>query len=206
VVCLVATLAPWAIRNYEALSSLIWTRSNFWLEMHVSNNGVLTADEERNQLMPEYALFHPFAGAAERAEVVRLGEVAYMRVKRKQAIAWIATHKRKFMELTAERFRLFWIPRMKRSMQTLAEAMLTTLGLAGLALLFRSRARSAWMFGIFVAVYPPVYYLIQVTPRYRLPLEPFLFLLSGYCVFRAVIAINSRWQRVPEANTVSALR
>lgn len=200
--CLLITLAPWAIRNYEALGSLIWTRSNFWLEMQVSNNGVLTADLERNQRMPEFALFHPYAGAAQRAEVKRLGEVAYMRAKRKQALAWITTHKLRFLQLTAERFRLFWIPTMRRPFQMLGEASLTILGLSGLVLLFRSRKPYAWIFGPAIVLYPLVYYLIQVTPRYRLPLEPFLFLLGAYCIFEIADGIGARRQ-ASEASAVS---
>ncbi|MGH9583460.1 MAG: hypothetical protein ACRD4O_11040, partial [Bryobacteraceae bacterium] len=190
--CFMATLAPWAIRNYEALGSPIWTRSNFWLEMQVSNNDLMTADEERNVRMPEFALLHPYASAAERAKVKRLGEVAYMRTKRQEVLAWIATHKRRFVELTAEHFRLFWIPRMNRPLQTILEAALTILGLSGLVLLFRSRAASAWIFGVLVVLYPAVYYLIQVTPRYRLPLEPFLFLLAAYCLWRLTATISAR--------------
>ncbi|MGH9583461.1 MAG: hypothetical protein ACRD4O_11045, partial [Bryobacteraceae bacterium] len=173
-------VAPWAIRNYEVLGSPIWTRSNFWLEIHDSNNDWMTADEQTDYSIPQFALVHPYAGASERAEVKRLGEVAYMRAKRKQALTWIATHKRRFLELTAERFRLFWIPRMKRPIQTALEAALTILGLSGLVLLFRSRAAFAWIFSALVVLFPGVYYFIMVTPRFRVPLEPFLFLLAGY--------------------------
>lgn len=193
--CVVATLAPWALRNYEVLGSLIWTRSNFWLEVHVSNNDWLTADEQLNVGMREFAFVHPYRGAAERAEVKRLGEVAYMRAKRKQAVAWILTHKRRFLELTAERFRLFWFPRMGRVVQTVLEASLTILGLSGLVLLFRSRQTSAWIFGAVALVFPDVYYLVQVTPRYRFPLEPFLFLLAGYCCFCVFGFINRSWAK-----------
>ena len=201
--CLIWTLTPWAVRNLRVLGSLIWTRSNFWLEMHVSNNDWLTADEERNERMPEFALVHPYLGAVEKAKVKKLGEVAYMRLKRREAIAWVGGHKRKFLVLTAERVRLFWLPRMTRPLQTLLEALLTILGLGGLVLLFRQRARSAWLFaGIFVA-YPAVYYIIQVSPRYRLPIEPFLFLLAAHLVW--TFTANSRVQlRERHARNVEA--
>lgn len=189
---LVAALTPWAIRNYEALGALIWTRSDFWLEMHVSNNDLLTADEQRNFQLPGYVLLHPTGSPIERAKVKRLGEVAYSRIKRKQVLSWIATHKRRFLNLTAERFRLFWIPRMKRPLQSIGEAILTILGLSGLVLLFRARAAHAWILGAVVVLFPGVYYFIQVSPRYRFPLEPFLFLLSGYFVVRIASAVTQR--------------
>lgn len=201
--CFVAVLTPWAIRNYQVLGSPIWSRSNFWLEIHASNNDWMTADEEKNVRMPQFALVHPYFGGAERAEVKRLGEVSYMHAKRKQALDWIWSHKRRFLQLTAERFRLFWFSDMRRPLQTIGEAVLTVLGLSGLVLLFRSRISSAWVFGSIFVLYPPVYYLIQVTPRYRLPLEPFLFLLAGYSVFQAGIAMDRKWRKAVSLSTQS---
>lgn len=173
-------LAPWAIRNYRALGSPIWTRSNFGLELQVSNNDVMTADLERNVRLPEYPLLHPFAGADERAKVRIAGEVAYQRAKERQAFAWIASHKRRFLSLTAERFRLFWLPNMLRPWQSACEAALTLLGLCGLALLLWRRHAFAWVAIAALAAYPAVYYVIQVSARYRFPLEPILFLLTAY--------------------------
>jgi hypothetical protein len=204
--CLILTLTPWAIRNLRVLGSLIWTRSNFWLEMQVSNNDLLTADEERNTRMPQFALVHPYTGAIEKAKVKKLGEVAYMRSKRQQAIAWITTHKRKFLALSAERFRLFWLPRMGRPWQALLEAALTILGLGGLALLFRQRATSAWLFAGILIAYPAVFYVIQVSPRYRLPIEPFLYLLAANlcCAFAATLRAQVKNAgRVHKAEAVS---
>jgi hypothetical protein len=172
-------LAPWAIRNYRALGSLIWTRSNFGLELQVSNNDAMTSDEERNVRMPEFALLHPFAGAEERAKVRISGEAAYQSSKERQALAWIASHKRRFLALTAERFRLFWLPHMLRPWQSGLEAALTLLGLGGLASLFWKRHAFAWVATGALVAYPAVYYVVQVSGRYRFPLEPILFLLAA---------------------------
>ena len=178
--CVVSILAPWAIRNYVALGSPIWTRSNFGLELQVSNNDMMTADLERNTHLPEFALLHPHAGGGERAKVRMFGEVAYQRAKQQQAVAWIAANKQRFLLLTAERFRLFWLPNMKRRWQTMFEAALTFSGLCGLILLFWRKHAFAWVAGAALAAYPAVYYVIQVSPRYRFPAEPILFLLSAY--------------------------
>lgn len=202
-VCVMATLTPWAVRNYEVLGSLIWTRSNFWLEMRVSNNDLLTADQERNIFLPGYAIYHPSDSPVERAKVKQMGEVAYMSSLRPKTLNWIATHKRRFLQLTAERFRIFWVPTMKRPFQTIGEAALSILGLIGLALLFQARLPAAWLFGVIVVLYPPVYYLVQDTPRYRLPLEPFLYLLAAYCLLRIAVVIAGRRRDTLAANTVS---
>jgi hypothetical protein len=191
-VCFLATVSPWAIRNYEVLGALIWTRSDFWLEMNASNNNLMTANEEINLSLPDYALFSPYTGDIQRAKEKRLGELAYMQTKKQQFLGWLQNHKQRFLTLTAQRFRLFWFPKMERRIQTILEAALTILSISGLVLLFRARAPSAWIFGVLVVLYPAAYYLIMVSPRFRLPLEPFLFLLSGYCVFQIALALEHR--------------
>jgi len=178
-VVVLSMLAPWAIRNYRVLGSLIWTRSNFGLELQVSNNDIMTADLERNVRMPEFARLHPSGDAGERAKVRMVGEVAYQRSKERQALAWIASHKRRFLLLTAERFRRFWLPNMRRLWQSLFEAALSPLALCGLALLFWKRYAFAWVAATAAVAYPAVYYVIQSTGRYRFPLEPILFLLAA---------------------------
>jgi hypothetical protein len=196
IVCVFSVLAPWAIRNYISLGSLIWTRSNFGLELQVSNNDLLTADLERNMGMPAFALLHPFMSASERAKVRAAGEVSYQHSKRREAFAWIASHKQRFMLLTAERFRLFWLPRMRQAWQTMLEDVLTVLGLSGLALLFWKREASAWVPGAVLAAYPAVYYVIQVSPRYRFPMECILFLLAAHLCRHLQVAL---FRKTPHA-------
>jgi len=178
-VCVLSILTPWALRNYRALGSLIWTRSNFGLELQVSNNDMMTADLERNVRQPEFALLHPYLSPDERAKVRIVGEAAYQRSKERQAFAWIRSHKLRFLQLTAQRFRLFWFPNMLRPWQSAFESALPLLVLSGLALLFWKRYAFAWVASPALIAYPAVYYLVQVSGRYRLPLEPILFLLTA---------------------------
>jgi hypothetical protein len=116
-----------------------------------------------------------------------VGEVAYQRSKERQAFAWIDSHKRRFLLLTVKRFRLFWVPNMRRPWQSVFEAALTFVGLCGLVRLFWSRAAFAWAVSAVFIAYPAVYYVIQVSPRYRFPLEPILLLLAAnlfFCTLR----------------------
>jgi hypothetical protein len=198
-VCVLSVLAPWAIRNYRALGSLIWTRSNFGLELQVSNNDMMTADLERNVRLPEFALLHPFAGADERAKVRIVGEVAYQRSKERQAFAWITSHRWRFLLLTAERFRLFWLPNMRRPWQSVFEAALTLMGLCGLARLFWRGYAFAWEVSAALVAYPAVYYVIQISPRYRFPLEPILFLLAADLVSFTLACAATRRSQLAKA-------
>jgi hypothetical protein len=195
-VSVLTVLAPWAIRNYKELGALIWTRSNFGLELEVSNNDVMTADFEVNAA--KVVTMHPLTSESERAKVRSVGEVAYHRSKERQALAWITSHKRRFLLLTAERFRLFWLPNMKRWWQSVFEAALTVMGLCGLALLFGRKDRCAWAVTAVLAAYPAVYYVVQASPRYRFPVEPILFLLAANLFF----TILGRRFPVPNSNII----
>ena len=129
-----------------------------------------------------------------RGRRARCGEAAYQRSKQRQALAWIASHKRRFLLLTAERFRLFWLPNMRRSWQSVFEAALTLLGLCGLAFLFWKGYAFAWVAIAALVAYPAVYDVIQVSPRYRLPLEPILLLRAAslfFGIFRSHARITS---------------
>ena len=179
--CTFLVLAPWAIRNHRVLGSFIWTRSNFGLELQVSNNDLAGPEMERNVDAPDFLLMHPSKSAKERDKVRRMGEVSYQRAKMQQALAWITSHKRRFLLLSVERFRLFWVPGMERPWQTAFEAALSLLGFAGVAVLFWKRYPSAWIFGAALAAYPAIYYIVQGSHRYRFPIEDVLFLLAAVC-------------------------
>jgi len=178
-------LAPWAIRNDMALGSTIWTRSNFGLELQVSNNDLMSADLEKNVRDPNFMLFHPFVGMNERNKVRMLGEVEYNRLKERTALDWIRSHPRRFIWLTGERVKLFWFPEMRRNWQTLVEGALTILSALGVIFLFANRSLFAWPAVAALFFYPAVYSVIQTSARYRFPLEPLLFLLSAYVVKQA---------------------
>jgi hypothetical protein len=177
--CCLVILAPWAIRNYRALGALIWTRSDFGLELQVSNNDFATPSLDRNVAMPEFKLMHPFMGEGELKKLQAAGEVNYERAKLREALAWIASHQARFLALTAQRIRLFWLPEMLRRWQTVGEMLLTVGAVIGLALLFRERHQSAWIFATAIVVYPLAYYVVQSSPRYRFPLECLFFLLAA---------------------------
>lgn len=56
---------------------------------------------------------------------------------------------------------------------------MTFTGLCGLGLLFCRGNSFAWISSVAFVAFSAVYYVIQVSPRYRFPLEPILFLLAA---------------------------
>lgn len=195
--CLAATLSPWAIFNYFHLGKAIFTRSNFWLEFQVSNNDAATPDFERNMAIPALLRLHPSQDSGQRSLVRELGEPAYMTLKQHEATQWVASHPGKFLWLTLERIALFWFPAMSRSWQRIYEGGITVAGLLGLVWMFRNRRPFASFLATSVVSYSLVYAVIQVSPRYRFPIEGLLllcacsFLSKGSACGRAPLAASA---------------
>ena len=56
------------------------------------------------------ALTHPFSSSKERARMMAIGELDYMRCKEQEARQWIRENPIAFAGLTLRRFSLFWFP------------------------------------------------------------------------------------------------
>ncbi len=178
-VIIVICLSPWAYRNYKVLGTAIWTRSNAGLELSVSNNDHASADYEINVRSPDSP--HPLSQHKEGERVRQMGEAAYNQAKKKEALLWISNHPARFFQLTVQRFVYSWFPPMHRWWQTIAEALISILAIAGLRSLFKRNSPSSWMLLAALLFYPAAYLVIEVGPRYRLPIEPILLLLA--CCF-----------------------
>ena len=171
-------LSPWAIRNYFALGSPIWTRSNFGIELNVANNDQAKPNWGDNGIA--MSRYHPRASSIERTELVAQGEINYNHKMRNQALNWMAAHPKEFLWLVLRRIFYFWFPEMKRPLQTFAMAGLTVGAIFGLFVL---RSRDRWLAACFVVVlvsYPIVYYVVQASPRYVYPIQWMLFFLTSY--------------------------
>jgi hypothetical protein len=176
---------PWIVRNAMVFHALVPTRTNLGLEVQVSNNDAAVADGERNMLIPA-AFHHPAAQSEEAARVRTMGEIAYNQAKLAQAKQWIRTHPAAFARLTVERIGLFWFPPMKRPWQTVAQGAITAAGLVGLLLLVLRRDPALAVIAPVLLMYPAIYTIVQIMPRYRYPLEPFLVLLGAVAVWRLI--------------------
>ena len=190
-----AILLPWAIRNWAVLGSPIFTRSDFGLELQVSNNDLATADLEKNVRTPVFQQLHPTTSVEQGEKVRVMGEVAYGNEKKQEAYRWIAAHPGPFLGLTIRRVALFWFPRMHRLWQSAIEGAVSLVGICGFLLALKRKERIAWVSSPVMVLFPAIYYLIQSSPRYRLPIEPFTFLFGAYLV--------SLWE-TPRMRTSSA--
>ena len=77
-------LAPWLVRNYMLFHKFIPVRSGYGLELYIGNNGYSQHWVNRT--------LHPNHSDAELSEYERVGEIAYMDHKMRQAKDYIRSH------------------------------------------------------------------------------------------------------------------
>jgi hypothetical protein len=168
---------PWAWRNWVAFHDVFFIRSNFGLELRVSNNDGAEADLWANP----GSVLHPGTFPHEARQVQRLGEIGYMRQARDEAFLWVRSHPARFIRLTAERAWLIWFGPPGRPGEAIPIATLTILALLGTLRALRSVTvpqRAALL--IPLATFPLVYYLVGYSARYVFPLCGLLLILAGF--------------------------
>ena len=132
----------------------------------------------------------------------RLGEIAYVAERKREAIAFIREDYARFLGLCLKRFIYYWggVPRLSeipalapiKNSVFLASSVLAFWGL-GRAL--RKRRPGAWLFFWLILLYPAVYYAVFPHPRYRHPIEPELGILIVYVISEAEKKGETSWQK-----------
>ncbi len=184
---------PWTIRNYLVFHRFVPLRSTLGLQLWIGNN------ENPQEAWKEE--LHPIFNSAERAGYIRMGEIEYMREKQSDAIDFMLTHPKRDVTQFASRFLATW----SGGTPTPARDFIQTPGLwirgvlifnffvaggaaAGIVILWRRRSAYLFPIAVFPAVFPWAYYLTLVVPRYRLPIDPAVMLLTAV----ALVAISGR--------------
>jgi hypothetical protein len=187
-------LLPWIIRNSYALGAPIATRSNFGLELRVSNNNEATPDQLTNYLSGVYDRYHPLQNKREALKVKQLGEVAYNREAADEAKSWIRAHRSRFIRLCIGRARCFWFYPDHSRIKALFGDLTAVLGLIGFFLLLRSHRASGIAVGIILLLYPAPNYLIHVGARQRYPIDWLLTALSILPLLQIWSSLQNRQQ------------
>jgi hypothetical protein len=187
-------LTPWTVRNYLVLGGFVPFRSNFGLELAVGNR----PGANGHTYQTGFDDIHPFINSVEYERMRRMGELAYMKDKQRQALDWIADHPRQFVWLTARRAFLFWfttdeswyqpIPRWR--LRVRIYGLMGVLALLEMGrLLWRRQPTGRLLLCATLGVSAP-YLLTHVEMRYRQPLVGLFALLS--CDFIVAIALWAR--------------
>jgi hypothetical protein len=181
---LAVVLAPWVIRNKIELGSPIVTRSNFGLELRLSNNDMAGPLERDNYLKGVYHVYHPLQSVKQAERVKALGEPEFNREATAEALAWAEDHPAQFVKLTAQRIFYFWFQPVPGQIgKTVWLGLMGPMGFVGLFLFARRDLWGALPLALFMLVLPLPNYLVHVGLRHRYPLDWICSLLAVYAVW-----------------------
>lgn len=182
----VVCIAPWLIRNYQAFGKFIFIRDNFGAELRLGNgNG---ADGSWMEYL------HPTQDLYALRQYTAMGELAYIDMRKRQALNYIRADYPRFVGLCLKRFvyfwggpprlaQIWWLAEVKNSL-FLASSVLMFWGL-GRAL--RRRKTGAWLLFWLILSYPAIFYVVFSMTRYRRPIEPEITILGVYLLTEASI-------------------
>ena len=175
----IATVSPWVVRNYETFGRFIFIRDNFGAELRLGNgNGA-------NGTWMQY--LHPTQDVYAMRQYTAMGELAYVALRKRQALDYIKADYFRFAVLCLKRFIYFWAgpPRLAK-MWWLAQVK-NSLFLASSVLMFwglgralRKHKPGAWLLFWLILSYPAIFYIVFPGQRYRHPIEPEMTILGVY--------------------------
>lgn len=171
VVCALC-VTPWTLRNFAAFGHVVPVRSNFWPEAYFGN---VTFD------------LHPTGPSMAYQQE---GEIGFARELHLRVIEQVQSHPGEFVRRTGQRFLTFWTGPAHFGLYA---PLLSLAAIAGVVL--ARRTRHEWIaFASVLALYPMIYYVTYTFARYRFPIDPVLYTLSGYLAAEGCSYIQ-RWRR-----------
>jgi 4-amino-4-deoxy-L-arabinose transferase-like glycosyltransferase len=177
-------LAPWLLRNYQTFGRFIFIRDNFGAELRLGNG------HGADGTWMEY--LHPTQDRYALQQYSAMGELAYIDMRKRQAVEFIEADYPRFVVLCLKRFVYFWDgpPRLAQ-IWWLAEVK-NSLFLASSVLMFwglvralRQRKPGAWLLFWLIFSYPAIFYVVFAMQRYRRPIEPEITILGVYLLTEA---------------------
>jgi 4-amino-4-deoxy-L-arabinose transferase-like glycosyltransferase len=179
-----ACIAPWLLRDYRTFGRFIFIRDNFGAELRLGNGP--GADGTWQQYL------HPTQDVYAMRQYVAMDELAYVAMRRQQALDYIEADYARFGWLCSKRLIYFWAgpPRLAQTWW-LAEVK-NSLFLASSVLMFwglgralRQKRPGAWLLFWMILLYPAIYYVVFPNQRYRHPIEPVMAILGVYLLTEA---------------------
>jgi hypothetical protein len=201
VLAFVVCLFPWTLRNYGAFGRFVPVRSNFGVELWLGNNPEAM---EVNSFR-----LHPFLNQSEADEYRSLGEVAYVRRKQNEALAFIRAHPTKTLYFIMRRLGTNWFAVSDRTQSVfstggfylklyfLANSSIILLSWAGAILTWHRQNQYRVLYLLLILIYPLVFYLTHTLVRYRFPMDPILTILAAVPVVSIIESARRRKLNVP---------
>ena len=178
----VLTLSPWIVRNYRAFGHFFLVRSNFGMELKLSNHDGASPLLDVNEGSDYFYKNHPYWSRSEADSVKQEGEFAYNRRALRTALSWIAAQPVAFLRLCAERFVYFWFMPGWPPFKAIILFPMVLLAGWGAIRMVREHPVGGSILAIVPLLFPLVYYVVQVANRYRLPMYWTLFFFASYAL------------------------
>lgn len=189
-------MVPWSIRNYRVFHKFVPVRSCFGLVLWLGNNPHGTGVD---------ALWiMPVSNRTEAESYKRMGEIAYMGEKQREALDFIRSHPALTLANILRRIGSFWFevsdrpnnvwsknPPYIKALHAL-NAVMILFAWFGTSLAVRKRNTEAIPYLIAILVYPLVFYLTYSTVRFSFPMEPLLVVLAAYGVIQTIAWLLER--------------
>jgi 4-amino-4-deoxy-L-arabinose transferase-like glycosyltransferase len=175
---------PWTVRNYSVFHRFVPLRSVLGLQLWLGNNP---------QAQPPWlGNLHPINDETERQKYVEMGEINYMRFKKREAIRYIEAHPARETWLAGERFISIWSGGTSQPVTDfesndslwfryvlLFNITIAVGALLGIILLCFRLSIYAFPLAVFPLIFPCAYYATLALPRYSLPMDPVVILLTA---------------------------
>jgi 4-amino-4-deoxy-L-arabinose transferase-like glycosyltransferase len=200
-----ATIAPWLIRNYRVFHQPVFLKDVFPLEILVGNFG--------NTFHWWNGSVLPCGNAAELAKLQRLGEQAYMAEKWSLVFDFLKSNPRTFAWRSLRRVVYMWTGYWSFRPKYLHGepfdppniifcTTFTFLAITGLSKAFRRTPDRAMPYALVLLIYPMVYYITHSDIEYRNPLDPEIVILASYAVvsWRRSRQESKRQRRLQQAD------
>jgi hypothetical protein len=197
--------APWVYRNYQVFHRFIFIRGNLGTELALSFNPC--AHYSFDALLknpggcPGYT--HPNLDLQEAQLVLALGEGEYNRRKLNLAIEEIKSSPARALGLISERFFAFWFPPesgegMRYTGVVLINAF-TILSIPGLWMMWRRHRAAAKVLLAWLIFFPPIYYIIVFSGRFRYCIAWATFIPGAYFLIYLMSGATTPEQIDPES-------
>ena len=171
---------PWVARNYGLWHAFL-VRTNFGITLYCSNNDCAASSLFKESRSGCFQLTHPVGSESEARLLRGMGEVRYDRLKKDEALVWIASHPARFAQLTASRFVDFWFPDpVANPFRCYSIWVVTLLSIPGLVMMIRRREPATVLVLLVWLIYPLMYYIVLSCDRYRYPILFTSLLPAGY--------------------------
>ena len=179
-----AMITPWEVRNYRVFHQFIPIRSNGGAELRLGNGpgamGIWMQGLHPSQDQMQLQLYR------------EMGEVAYVKMRQRQALDWMRAHPGSAAVVELKKAIYYWAGVPNPSANWLAVQGKNSVFLAwsvlawwGLGRMIRLRHRGAFLFAALLLAYPAIYYVTFTQVRYRHPIEPVMLILAVYVISEA---------------------